>query len=146
MTIVSDRDSLFTRKFWKSIFQVLVTQLKMVTADILQTDGQTDRLSGVAKNIRHIICADTPRCWSFMLLVVEFVRNNSVHASTSYNPLYVSVSIDLCTSLTILRSGSEIDGGRSPIGLLMSILLLLRNRSASFSRRDWMSYDMCVMQ
>ncbi|CAI5706256.1 unnamed protein product [Peronospora effusa] len=89
VAIVSDRDPRFTSKFWKSVFQVLVTRLDISTADHPQTDGQTQRVNRVVEDILRSVCAETPNRWSSMLPVVEFALNNSVHASTGYTPFYV---------------------------------------------------------
>ena len=65
VAIVSDRDPRFTRKFWKSIFKVLDTRLDMSTADHLQTDGQTERVNSVIKDILRSValirlCVEAP--------------------------------------------------------------------------------------
>ena len=59
--IVSDRDSRFTGKFWKSIFKVLGTRLDMSTADHPQTDCQTERVNRVINDILRSVCADKPK-------------------------------------------------------------------------------------
>ncbi len=41
--IVSDRDSLFTSKFWSSLYYFPGIKQKLLTAFHLQTDGQTER-------------------------------------------------------------------------------------------------------
>ena len=63
VVIVSDRDLLFTNKFWKYIFQVLGTRLNMSTADHPQTDSQTERVNRIVKDILRRVCAETPSHW-----------------------------------------------------------------------------------
>lgn len=41
-TLVSDRDTVFTSKFWQSVFQATCTELRMSTTAHLETDGQTE--------------------------------------------------------------------------------------------------------
>ncbi|CAI5730846.1 unnamed protein product [Peronospora farinosa] len=111
VAIVSDRDSRFTSKFWKSVFQVLGTRLDMSTADHPQTDGQTERVNRVVENIIRSVCAEMPKRWSSMLPVVEFALNNSVHASTGYTPFYVNGLTHPRVPLTLPPSGSGLGGG-----------------------------------
>ena len=91
VTVDLGREPRFTSKFWKSILQVLhVWTCPQPTDDHPQTDDQTERVNCVVKYILRSVCADTPKRWSSMLLVVEFALNNSVHASTGCTPFYVN--------------------------------------------------------
>ncbi|GKD89331.1 putative reverse transcriptase domain-containing protein [Tanacetum coccineum] len=57
ISIISDRDSQFTSRFWQTMHEALGTKLDMSTAYHLQTDGQ-----------------------------IEFSYNNSYHSSVRYPP------------------------------------------------------------
>jgi hypothetical protein len=87
--LVSDRDPRFTAEFWRSVFRLVGTRLKMSTADHPETDGQTERANRVLEEIlRGYVHSFTS--WSDFLPMVEFAINNSVHASTSHTPFYVN--------------------------------------------------------
>ena len=49
-TIVSDRDPRFTAAFFKELFSILGSQLKMSTANHPQTDGMTERMNRVVED------------------------------------------------------------------------------------------------
>ena len=128
LAVSSDRYPRFTENFWKFVFQVLGTRLDMSTTDHPQTDGQTQRVNRVIGDILRSICAETPKRWSSMLPVVEFALNNAVHASTGYTPFYVNGLTHPRVPLTLPLRGSGLGGERWPIGLLISALLLFKNR------------------
>uniref|UniRef100_A0AAV1UAL9 Integrase catalytic domain-containing protein n=1 Tax=Peronospora matthiolae TaxID=2874970 RepID=A0AAV1UAL9_9STRA len=87
--LVSDRDPRCTADFWRSVFKSLGTRLKMSTSDHPESDGQTERANRVLEEILrgyvHFL-----KSWSEFLPMVEFTINNSVHASTTHTPFYVT--------------------------------------------------------
>ena len=50
-TIVSDRGTHFTSKFWHQLHQTLGTRLEFSTAFHLQTDGQTERVNHILEDM-----------------------------------------------------------------------------------------------
>ena len=87
--LVSDRDPRFTADFWRAVFRILGTRLKMSTADHPQTDGQTERANRVLEEILRGY-VQSFSAWSTFLPMVEFAINNSVHATTSHTPFYMN--------------------------------------------------------
>ncbi|KAG3254637.1 hypothetical protein PI124_g811 [Phytophthora idaei] len=83
----------------------------MSTADLPQTDGQTERVNRVVEDILRSVCAEAPRRWSEVLPLVEFALNNAVHASTGFTPFYVNGLANPRVPLTPPRRGSGLSGG-----------------------------------
>ena len=88
---VSDRDSRFTSNFWKSFHKSLGSKLKLSTAYLPQTDGQSERTIQTLEDILRACVIDFKGSWESHLPLIEFSYNNSYHASiqaTPYKALY----------------------------------------------------------
>ncbi|GJW98702.1 putative reverse transcriptase domain-containing protein [Tanacetum coccineum] len=57
-SIISDRDSLFTSRFWKSLQEAMGTQLDMSTAYHPKTDGQSERTIQTLKDMLQACVID----------------------------------------------------------------------------------------
>ena len=69
--IISDKDKLFTSRFWKSLVDQLGTNHKLSTAYHPQTDGQTERLNQTLEQyLRHYLDYDQ-RNWVILLPVTQ---------------------------------------------------------------------------
>ena len=79
--IVSDRDVKFTSNFWKGLFAYLGTKMNFSTAYHPQTDGHTERVNQVLKEMLHVYVMDKPTKWEDYLHLVEFAYNNGQQAS-----------------------------------------------------------------
>jgi hypothetical protein len=86
ISIISDRDSRFTSKFWKSLQTALGTQLDMSTAYHPQTDGQSERTIQILEDIVRACVIDFGKGSDRHLPLVEFSYNNSYHASIKAAP------------------------------------------------------------
>ena len=58
-TIISDRDSRFTGKFWMELFRIMGSNINMSTSMHPQTDGQTERVNTLLElYLRHYVNAN----------------------------------------------------------------------------------------
>ncbi|GJZ34226.1 reverse transcriptase domain-containing protein [Tanacetum coccineum] len=90
ISIISDRDSLFTSRFWQSMQEALGTRLDMSTAYHPQTDGQSERTIQTLEDMLRA-WVDFGGSWDVHLPLVEFSYNNSYHSSVrcaSFEVLY----------------------------------------------------------
>ncbi|GJZ32606.1 putative reverse transcriptase domain-containing protein [Tanacetum coccineum] len=91
ISIISDRDSHFTSRFWQSMQNDLGTQLDMSTTYHPKTDGQSERTIQTLEDMLRACVIDFGKYWERHLPLVEFSYNNSYHASikaASFEALY----------------------------------------------------------
>ncbi|GJU52369.1 putative reverse transcriptase domain-containing protein [Tanacetum coccineum] len=81
ISIISDRDSRFTSRFWQSMQEALGTPLDMSTAYHPQTDGQSECTIQTLENMLRACILDFEGSWDVHLPLVKFSYNNSYHSS-----------------------------------------------------------------
>ncbi|GKE09857.1 reverse transcriptase domain-containing protein [Tanacetum coccineum] len=86
ISIISDRDSHFTSRFWQSLQSALGTQLDMSTTYHPETDGQSERTIQTLEDMLRACVIDFGKGWEKHLPLVEFSYNNSYHASIKATP------------------------------------------------------------
>nr|GFA69181.1 reverse transcriptase domain-containing protein [Tanacetum cinerariifolium] len=86
VSFISDRDSLFTSRFWETLQKALGTQLNLSTAYHLETDGQSERTIQKLEDMLRVRAIDFGNSWDRHLPLVEFSYNNSYHASIKAAP------------------------------------------------------------
>ncbi|GJV47457.1 putative reverse transcriptase domain-containing protein [Tanacetum coccineum] len=86
ISIISDRDSHFTSKFWQSLQNALGTQLDISTAYHPETDRQSERTIQTLEAMLRACVIDFGKGWEKYLPLVEFSYNNSYHASIKASP------------------------------------------------------------
>nr|GFC39733.1 putative reverse transcriptase domain, ribonuclease H-like domain, aspartic peptidase domain protein [Tanacetum cinerariifolium] len=72
VSIISDRDSYFTSRFWKSLQKALGTQLDLSTAYHPETDGQSERTIQTLEDMLRACAMDFGRNWDTHPPLVEF--------------------------------------------------------------------------
>ncbi|GJV74033.1 putative reverse transcriptase domain-containing protein [Tanacetum coccineum] len=84
--IISDRDSHFTYRFWRSLQKALGTNLDMSTAYHPQMDGQSKRTIQTLEDMLRTCVIEFGGSWDRHLPLVGFSYNNSYHASIKVAP------------------------------------------------------------
>ena len=85
-SIMSNRGSFFTSKFWSSLCYFLGIKGRLSTAFQPQIDGQTERQNSTMKAYLQVFVNFEQNNWAKLLPMAEFAYNNAKNASTSYIP------------------------------------------------------------
>ena len=85
-SIVTDRGSLFTSKFWSLLCYFLGIKRKLSTAFHPHTDGQTERQNSTMEAYLQAFVNFKQNDWAKLLSMAEFAYNNAKNASTGFTP------------------------------------------------------------
>jgi transposase InsO family protein len=85
-SIVSDRDSRFTSRFWQTFNKSMGTRLDLSTAYHPQTDGQSERTIQTLEDMLRACALEFGGSWESHLPLMEFSYNNSYHTSIGVAP------------------------------------------------------------
>ena len=85
-SIVTDRGSLFTSKFWSSLCYFLGVKRRLSTAFYPQTDDQTEWQNSTMEAYLRAFVNFEQNDWARLLPMAEFAYNNAKNASTGYTP------------------------------------------------------------
>jgi hypothetical protein len=85
-SLVSDRDPVFTSKFWQAVFRATGTQLKLSTANHPETDGQTERVNQSVECYLRCFASAHPHHWAKWISLCEFWYNTNWHSSSGKSP------------------------------------------------------------
>jgi hypothetical protein len=86
LTIISDRDRVFTCHFWRELIKALGTKLNYSTAYHPQTDGQSERVNQYLKQYLRCAVQDNPKHWRKWLSLAEFFHSSL--GCSSFKALY----------------------------------------------------------
>ena len=85
-SIVSDRDSKFTSRWWREVHRLLGAKLLMSTSFHPETDGTTEQVNrSIGQILRSTVNADQ-RNWVEKCPMLEFAINLSINESTGFAP------------------------------------------------------------
>ena len=85
-SIVSDRDSKFTSKFWKETHWLLDTKLLMSTVFHPQMDGTTELANRSVGQILWSVIQPDQSDWADKIPIVEFAINSNINSSAGFAP------------------------------------------------------------
>ncbi|XP_061490547.1 uncharacterized protein LOC133388595 [Rhineura floridana] len=100
-SLVSDRGTQFTAKFWRAVWKQLQTELKLSSAHHPQTDRQTERLNAVLERYLRCYVSYQQNDWVSYLHFAEFAYNNSVHTSSGQTPFFANHGLKLPATFKI---------------------------------------------
>ncbi|GAU38891.1 hypothetical protein TSUD_67540 [Trifolium subterraneum] len=89
-SLVSDRDPVFISNFWRELFRLCGTKLRMSTSYHPETDGQTDVFNRVLEQYLRSFVHKHPQQWFSYLHLAEWCYNTSLHSSTGFSPFEIT--------------------------------------------------------
>lgn len=93
--IISDRDKLFTSKFWKSLMAQLGANHKLSTAFHPQTDGQTERLNQTLEAYLRSYVNEKQTNWVELLPLAQLTYNGARNETTGTTPFYANYGFEV---------------------------------------------------
>lgn len=87
--VVSDRDRIFTNKFWKELFHIQGTMLQLSSAYHLQTDSQAERVNQNLEAYLLCLCSTIPTEWCRWMKWGEYRHNTKWKSASSFTPYKV---------------------------------------------------------
>jgi hypothetical protein len=87
--LVSDRDPVFTSRFWEELFRLAGVKLLLSSAFHPQTDGQSEVTNRIIVMYLRRLTGDRPRSWLHWLPWAEFCYNTSFQSALKTTPFNV---------------------------------------------------------
>ena len=85
-SIVTNKGSVYTSKFWSSLCYFLGVKQRLFIAFHPQTNGQTKRQNSTMEAYLQAFIKFKENDWARFLTVVKFAYNNAKNASTGHTP------------------------------------------------------------
>lgn len=80
------RPRFIVSNFWKELFRLSGTKLRMRTTYHPQTNDQTEVMNHILEQYLHTFVHDRPSQWYHFLLLAEWSYNTSTHSGTCISP------------------------------------------------------------
>ena len=107
--LISDRDVRFTSKFWKELWRILGTDIRMGSGFHPQSSGQVEIFNKLLEQTLRCTVHQLgeARNWVDLLPVVEFAVNNSPNRTTGYSAFYLNYGYHPLHPLQLLHSPGD---------------------------------------
>ena len=104
----SDRDRRFESAFWRALWRIMGTSLRMSTAYHPQSQGQVERTNAVLEQTLRCLIHELndSREWDELIPLVEFCLNSQPNRSTGFSPFYLNYGFHPVTPQMLL-TGKE---------------------------------------
>jgi hypothetical protein len=143
-TTVSDRGSQFIARFWEQLHPTLRTHLIYSLAYHPQTDGQTERVNQILKDMLGACVMEHQGSWDKNLPWAEFSYNNSYHKSLKMAPFEVLCGCRCYTPLNWIEPREKVIFGPDLIDEAKTIVRRIQeNLKAARSRQESYAYKRC---
>ena len=107
--VISDRDPRFTSRFWRELWRLLGTDLRMGSGYHPESSGQVEKMNQLLEQTLRCTVhqlAETRR-WVDILPVIEFAVNNTPNRTTGYTPFYLNYGYHPLQPLQLFHSSTE---------------------------------------
>ena len=107
--LISDRDVRFTSKFWKELWRLLGTNLRMGSGFHPESSGQVEIFNKLLEQTLRctIHQLGETRNWLEVLPAIEFAVNNTPNRTTGYSAFYLNYGFHPLHPLQLLHSPEE---------------------------------------
>ncbi|MCH82581.1 hypothetical protein A2U01_0003391 [Trifolium medium] len=127
-SLVSDRDPIFISRFWRELFTLCGTKLRMSTSYHPETDGQTEVLNRILEQYLRSFVHSKPSQWSNYLPLAEWSYNTSTHSSTGLSPFQVIFGKPPPSILHYLLGTSPVEAVDSMLSSRQELLNILQRK------------------
>jgi hypothetical protein len=90
ISIVSDRDSKFTSRFWKELHRLVGTKLLMSTAFHPETDGSSENAVKKTSQVLRTMIDPDQKDWAKRCPMAEFAINSVINKTTGFAPFEIN--------------------------------------------------------
>lgn len=86
ISIIMDRDRIFTSKILQEIFKSMKIKLRLSAACHPQSDGQTERVNQCLEAYLRCMVFQEPKKWCSWIPLAEWWYNTTYHTATKFTP------------------------------------------------------------